>query len=172
MIHDIGHFIHVSGRDDLSLSKDIIRSLQILSITDLQSPKLVLKRSSESTLRYHKSKTKAKVKNMAWPFSYCSVVSQTTTTFNLALTMAQEIDFEIGFFRIFRNRTLALTSDDLENHFVVNGKSAFTNITNRFYSRIAFHCERIDVRADGRMEGWTNIFTHIIRSSLQKAKMT
>ena len=67
VIHDIGHFMHISGRDALLQSKDIIRSPYRLPITGSRSPKLVLQRSSEPNLRDHKSKTKAKVKNMARP---------------------------------------------------------------------------------------------------------
>ena len=83
--------------------------------------------------------------------------------------MAEEIDFQIGHIRIFRGSvTLTLTSDDLESHIVVNGKSTSTNITNRFVAALRFI---VNVSTYGRTEGWTDIFTHIIRSSLKKAKM-
>ena len=55
----------------------------------------------------HKRKRKWKI----WPtkFTYCPIVSQ-STTFNLPLTMAEEIDLQIGHFRIFRGSvTLTLT---------------------------------------------------------------
>ena len=55
--------------------------------------------------------------------------------------MAEEIDFQIGHFRIFRGSvtlTLTLTLDYLESHIVVNVMSTSTNIINRFLAALRF----------------------------------
>ena len=88
-------------------------------------------RSSELNFRHQESKTKPNVKNrnVKTKLRYCPIVSQTTTTFYLPMKMAEEINFQIGHFRIFRGLvTLTSTSDDLENHIVENDKSTCINI--------------------------------------------
>ena len=72
--------------------------------------------------------------------------------------MAEETDFQIGHFRIFRGSvTLTLTSNNLESHMVVNDKTTSTNIINRFVAALRFIVNvwtdgRTDVGTDGRTD--------------------
>ena len=79
-----------------------------------------------------------------------------------------EIDIQTGIFR--GSVTLTLTSDDLKRHIVVKNKSTSTNITNRFVAALRF-IVNVTTYTYLRTEGWTDIFTHFIRSSSQQAKI-
>jgi len=58
---------------------------------------------------------------------------------------------------------LTLTSDDLESDIVVNVSSTLTNTTIWFVPAL---CLIVDVQTYVRTDGWTDIFTGFIRSSL------
>jgi len=87
--------------------------------------------------------------------------------------MVEEIEFENHHFLNFKSHvTLTLTMDNLESYIIVNVSLTLTNTTTCIWFVAALSLivdvRRIDVRAYGRTDGWTDIFTRFIRSSLRR----